>query len=44
MGRYGDARRTIREGLATGESLSAFQRLLVINDSVEASVRPRTGR
>jgi len=44
MGRFADARKTIREGLATGESLSAFERLMVINDSVEASVRPRTGK
>jgi protein O-mannosyl-transferase len=43
-GRYADARKTIRQGLATGESMSAFQRLLVINDSVEASVRPRSGK
>jgi hypothetical protein len=39
MGRYSDARKTIREGLATGMSLHAFQRLLAINDSVEASHR-----
>lgn len=44
MGHYADARKTIRQGLATGESMSAFQRLLVINDSVEASVRPRSGK
>ena len=44
MGRYADARKTIRQGLATGESLSAFQRLMVINDSVEASVRLRAGK
>lgn len=35
MGRYADARKTIRQGLATGESRRAFQRLMVINDSVE---------
>jgi hypothetical protein len=40
MGRYADARKAIREGLATGESMRAFQRLLVINDSTEASARP----
>jgi hypothetical protein len=44
MGRFGDARKTIRQGLATGESMGAFQRLLVINDSVEASVRPSSGK
>jgi hypothetical protein len=44
MGLYADARRKIRQGLATGESMSAFQRLKVINDSVEASVRPRSGK
>jgi protein O-mannosyl-transferase len=41
MGRYGDARKRIRQGLAMGESMRAFQRLLVINDSTEAaSARP----
>jgi hypothetical protein len=41
MGRYAEARKTIRQGLATGESMSAFQRLAVINDSVETSHRNR---
>jgi hypothetical protein len=44
MGRYADARKVIRQGLATGESMSAFQRLKVINDSVEAASRPRSGK
>jgi hypothetical protein len=44
MGRYADARKVIRQGLATGESMSAFQRLKVINDSVEAAARPRSGK
>jgi hypothetical protein len=39
MGRYADARKTIRQGLALGESMRAFQRLLVVNDSVETSHR-----
>lgn len=44
MGRFDDARKVIREGLATGESLSAFERLRVVNDSVEAVVRARAGK
>ncbi|MFL5467674.1 MAG: tetratricopeptide repeat protein [Gemmatimonadaceae bacterium] len=39
MGRYSEARKAIRAGLATGESMGAFQRLLFVNDSVEASAR-----
>jgi Tfp pilus assembly protein PilF len=41
MGRYADARRTIRQGLATGESMRAFRRLSVVNDSVETSALSR---
>jgi hypothetical protein len=41
MGRYSDARKSIKAGLATGESLSAFQRLAFINDSTEAVTQPR---
>ena len=37
MGQYAKARKVIRDGLATGESMSAFQRLRVVNDSVEAA-------
>jgi tetratricopeptide (TPR) repeat protein len=44
LGKHADARKTIRQGLATGESLSAFRRLMVVNDSVEASVRFRAGK
>jgi tetratricopeptide (TPR) repeat protein len=44
MGRHDVARKVIREGLATGESLSAFQRLTVINDSVETVSRSRGGK
>ncbi|MFL5469076.1 MAG: tetratricopeptide repeat protein [Gemmatimonadaceae bacterium] len=41
MGRYADARKSIRAGLATGESMGAFQRLLFVNDSIEASAARR---
>jgi thioredoxin-like negative regulator of GroEL len=44
MGKHSDARKTIRQGLATGESMGAFWRLLVVNDSVDASVQPRAGK
>jgi tetratricopeptide (TPR) repeat protein len=44
LGKHADARKTIRQGLATGESLSAFRRLMVVNDSVEASARLRAGK
>ncbi|MDQ6770662.1 MAG: tetratricopeptide repeat protein [Gemmatimonadota bacterium] len=44
MGRYADARKTIHQGLATGESMGAFHRLMVINDSVEVSTRPHSGK
>jgi thioredoxin-like negative regulator of GroEL len=43
MGRYAEARKIIRQGLATGESLSAYQRLMVVNDSVETASRSRAG-
>jgi Tfp pilus assembly protein PilF len=42
MGRYAEARRAIRQGLATGESMRAFQRLSFVNDSVETSGRSRS--
>jgi hypothetical protein len=44
MGRYADARKSIHQGLATGESMGAFHRLMVINDSVEVSTRPHSGK
>jgi hypothetical protein len=44
MGRYADARKSIHQGLATGESMGAFHRLMFVNDSVEAATRPRTGK
>ena len=44
MRKHSDARKSIRQGLATGESMGAFWRLQVVNDSVEASVQPRAGK
>ena len=44
MGRYAEARTALHQGLATGESMGAFHRLMFVNDSVEASARPRSGK
>ncbi|MDQ6689789.1 MAG: tetratricopeptide repeat protein [Gemmatimonadota bacterium] len=44
MGRYADARKSLHQGLATGESMGAYHRLMVINDSVEVSTRPHSGK
>jgi hypothetical protein len=44
MGRYADSRESIHQGLATGESMGAFHRLMFVNDSVEAATRPHSGK
>jgi tetratricopeptide (TPR) repeat protein len=44
MGRYADSRKSLHEGLATGESMGAFHRLMFVNDSVEAATRSHAGK
>ena len=44
MGRYADARKALHQGLATGESMGAFHRLMFVNDSVDAATRPHSGK
>jgi thioredoxin-like negative regulator of GroEL len=44
MGRYADSRKSLHQGLATGESMGAWHRLMVVNDSVEVSTRSHSGK
>jgi hypothetical protein len=41
MGRYSEARQTIKQGLAVGKSKGSFEQLMAANDSAEASHRTK---
>ena len=41
MGHYAEARATIKQGFAVGNSLGPFEQLMATNDSIEASLRLR---